>query len=74
MSYRVIKYFTDMQDNNHEYNVGDIYPREELKVFPSRIRELSTTENRRGEILIEEIEDEPKAEIKNKKAKKADEE
>lgn len=63
-----------MQDNNHEYNVGDIYPREELKVFPSRIRELSTTENRRGEILIEEIEDEPKAESKNKKAKKVDEE
>jgi hypothetical protein len=74
MSYRVIKYFTDMQDNNHEYNVGDIYPREELKVFPSRIRELSTTENRRGEILIKEVEDEPKAENKNKKAKKADEE
>ena len=24
--YRVIKYFTDLQDNNHEYNVGDIYP------------------------------------------------
>ena len=57
--YRVIKYFTDLQDNNHEYNVGDIYPRNKKKVSASRIKELSTDENRRGIPLIEKVE-EPK--------------
>lgn len=57
--YRVIKYFTDLQDNNHEYNVGDIYPHNKKKVSASRIKELSTDENRRGVPLIEKVE-EPK--------------
>ena len=57
--YRVIKYFTDLQDNNHEYNVGDIYPHNKKKVSASRIKELSTDENRRGIPLIEKVE-EPK--------------
>ena len=57
--YRVIKYFTELQDNNHEYNVGDIYPRNKKKVSASRIKELSTDENRRGIPLIEKVE-EPK--------------
>lgn len=57
--YRVIKYFTDLQDNNHEYNVGDIYPRNKKKVSASRIKELSTDKNRQGVPLIEKVE-EPK--------------
>ena len=57
--YRVIKYFTDLQDNNHEYNVGDIYPRAKKKVSVNRIKELSTDKNRRGVPLIEKAE-EPK--------------
>ena len=57
--YRVIKYFTDLQDDNHEYNVGDIYPHNKKKVSASRIKELSTDENRRGVPLIEKVE-EPK--------------
>lgn len=57
--YRVIKYFTDLQDNNHEYNVGDIYPHNKKKVPASRIKELSTDKNRRGIPLIEKVE-EPK--------------
>jgi hypothetical protein len=57
--YRVIKYFTDLQDNNYEYNVGDIYPHNKKKVFASRIKELSTDNNRRGVPLIEKVE-EPK--------------
>ena len=57
--YRVIKYFTDLQDNNHEYNVGDIYPHNKKKVSASRIKELSTDKTRRGVPLIEKVE-EPK--------------
>ena len=57
--YRVIKYFTDLQDNNHEYNVRDIYPHNKKKVSASRIKELATDKNRRGIPLIEKVE-EPK--------------
>ena len=57
--YRVIKYFTDLQDNNHEYNVGDVYPHNKKKVSAIRIKELSTSKNRRGIPLIEKVE-EPK--------------
>lgn len=59
--YRVIKYFTDLQDNNHEYNVGDIYPHNKKKVSASRIKELASDKNRRGIPLIEKVED-PKEE------------
>ena len=55
--YRVIKYFTDLQDNNHEYNVGDIYPHNKKKVSANRIKELSTDINRRGIPLIEKVEE-----------------
>ena len=54
--YRVIKCFTDLQDNNHEYNVGDIYPHNKKKVSAGRIKELSTDKNRRGVPLIEKAE------------------
>lgn len=68
--YKVIKSFTDLQDNNFLYKEGDTFPREGFDVLPSRIKELSTTANRRGEILIKEIEDEPKP--KKKTAKKVE--
>lgn len=55
--YRVIKYFTDLQDNNREYNVGDIYPHNNRKVSASRIKELSTNKNKRGVPLIEKVEE-----------------
>lgn len=55
--YRVIKYFTDLQDKNHEYNVGDIYPHNNRKVSANRIKELSTNKNRRGIPLIEKMEE-----------------
>lgn len=68
MAYKVIKHFTDMQDNNHAYNEGDTYPREGMSVLPSRIRELATNENRQGVALIAEIEEEkPKRKAKTDK-------
>lgn len=70
MMYKVIKYFTDLQDENRPYEVGDIYPREGFEVLPSRLKELSSSENRQGQPLIEKIDDEPKP--KRKTAKKAE--
>lgn len=64
--YKVIKYFTDMQDNDYPYNVGDTYPRKGFEVLPTRIKELASKNNRQGEPLIEEIETSPK----NKKSAK----
>ena len=73
--YKVIKHFTDMQDNNFAYNVGDEYPRKGMSVLPSRIRELATDKNRQGVPLIEEIiEVEEVPEKKTKSTKKADKE
>ncbi|PTE43376.1 Rho termination factor N-terminal domain-containing protein [Staphylococcus equorum] len=55
MKYKVIKYFTDLQDNNYEYNIGDVFPHEGLIVTDERLKELSTNENRQGVPLIELI-------------------
>lgn len=50
--YRVIKSFEDLQDDNHKYNVGDVYPYDGKEVRDSRINELSTSKNKRGIPLI----------------------
>jgi hypothetical protein len=57
--YRVIKFFTDLQDNRYAYNVGDEFPHEGIEVSPKRLEELSTGNNKRGIPLIEKIEEEP---------------
>lgn len=57
--FRVIKYFTDLQDNNFAYHEGDLFPREGLEVSNKRIKELSTSANRRKQPLIEAVEDIP---------------
>ncbi len=59
--YRVIKSFTDLQDNNYKYGVGDEYPRSDLTVSKKRLEELSTSKNRRG-IPVLEVIDEPEVE------------
>lgn len=53
--YKVIKYFVDLQDNNHPYNVGDIFPRKGMKVSDDRITELAGPNNKQGVPLIEKI-------------------
>lgn len=55
MTYEVIKYFTDLQDNDYEYNVGDIFLRKRLRVTDERLRELSTDKNRQRVPLIKPI-------------------
>ena len=73
--YKVIKHFTDLQDNNFAYQVGDEYPRKGMSVLPSRIKELASDKNRQGCPLIEEIPDVEEApEKKTKSTKKVDKE
>ena len=53
MSYKVIHYFTDLQDNNHPYQVGDKFPRQGAVVSEKRLQSLSSKENKLGKALIE---------------------
>lgn len=72
--YKVIKPFTDLQDSNYKYDIGDIYPRKGLNVLQSRINELASNKNLQKTPLIEEIPekvDEPK---KKKSVEKSDKE
>lgn len=54
--YRVIEGFTDLQDDNHAYSVGDTFPRDGMKVSADRLKELSSANNKRGKALIEPVE------------------
>ena len=57
--YKVISYFTDLQDFNHPYKVGDVFPRLGLKVSDKRLEELASNKNKQGKPLIKKVE-EPK--------------
>lgn len=54
--YKVIKFFTDLQDNEYPYNVGDIFPRSGVTVSAERIAELAGKANKQGVPLIRKIE------------------
>lgn len=64
--YKVIKYFTDMQDNNYAYYVGDTFPRNGVEVCAERIAELSSDKNLQSVPLIEEVAEKPKRTRKKK--------
>ncbi|PTK57454.1 Rho termination protein [Staphylococcus haemolyticus] len=57
MTYKVIEYFTDLQDNDYAYNADDPFPREGLTVSKERLTELSTENNRQNKPLIERVEE-----------------
>lgn len=57
--YKVIKYFTDLQDSNHAYEVGDEFPREGMDVSEDRIAELAGPDNKQGTPLIELVPEKP---------------
>ncbi len=59
MSYVVVKDFRDLKDENHIYKKGDKYPRKG-KGTKSRIEELSSTKNKRKEVLIKAVEQKKK--------------
>ena len=64
--YKVIKSFTDLQDNNYAYYVGDTFPHNGVEVCAERIAELASDKNRRGIPLIEEVAEKPKRTRKKK--------
>ena len=64
--YKVIKYFTDLQDNNYAYYVGDTFPHNGVEVGAERIAELASDKNLQGVPLIEEIVEKPRRTRKQK--------
>lgn len=58
--YKVLKFFYDLQDNDHAYYVGDVFPRNGLAVSEERLAELSGRNNKQGVPLIGKVEDAPK--------------
>lgn len=73
MMYTVVKFFTDLHDNNHPYSVGDTFPREGVEVTEERLAELAGSENKQGVPLIRPVEavEEPKKPAAKKKKKPA---
>lgn len=53
--YIVIKGFTDLQDDNHSYDLGRIYPYEKKDVSSERVEELISDKNKLKEPLIKEV-------------------
>jgi hypothetical protein len=70
--YKVISFFTDLQDFNHPYKVGDVFPRQGMNVSEERLKELAGSRNKQGKPLIEKIEEEivvePAEKVERKKA------
>ena len=60
--YKVIKFFSDLQDNKHPYHEGETFPREGVTVTEERLKELASKKNKRGVALIKEVKEEVKAE------------
>ncbi len=75
--YKVLKAFTDLQDNFHSYKVNDVYPRKGYEPSAERIAELSGSNNLQGKVLIQLVEEKPavpkKAAAKKATKKPADE-
>lgn len=55
--YRVIRFFTDAQDNKYAYREGDEYPRKGIIPSDERIRELMSGNNFQRVPLIELVKD-----------------
>lgn len=51
--YKVIKKFADLEDRNHIYNIGDVYPREGAEPSDERIEFLASSQNKLKTPVIE---------------------
>ena len=67
---KVLEFFTDLQDNNYAYHVGDTFPREGLDVSEERLNELASSDNKRGKPVIEVISEAAEAVTEEKPRKK----
>lgn len=64
--YEVIQYFTDLQDFNHPYKVGDTFPRSGMTVSDERLSELSGSQNKQHKPLIRLVTDTKETETESK--------
>lgn len=55
--YRVVSFFTDLQDDNYAYNVGDKFPRDGMVVSNERINELLSDQNKQHRQLIQFVDE-----------------
>lgn len=55
--YKVIEFFTDLQDFSHPYHPGDTFPRDGLNVSDKRLKELSSKDNIQKKALIKYVPD-----------------
>jgi hypothetical protein len=53
MSYKVISFFTDLQDLSYPYKPGDKFPRDGMTVSKERLAELASNSNKQGRPLIQ---------------------
>lgn len=53
--YKVIRYFTDLQDNDYPYYEGDTFPRDGMTVTKQRLEELASKNNKQKVPLIEKV-------------------
>lgn len=65
--YKVIKFFTDLQDDNFAYEEGDIFPRAGKEVTQERLDELSSPNNRQNTPLIVAVNKKPAGSKKSPK-------
>lgn len=67
MSYTVIRPFKDLNDpEQHDYSVGDVFPREGHEPTENFINGLLNGLNSAGSIFIEEVPDEKPKKTKDK--------
>lgn len=65
--YVAIKRFSDLTDDDHVYDTGDVYPRDGFEPSRERIVELATSKNKLETPLITYIEDEKQSVAGNDK-------
>ena len=62
MAYKVIENFADLKDGNHNYKVGDEYPRKGAILDKKRAELLASKRTKRGRpVIAEVVEEKPKA-------------
>ena len=69
--FKVLHFFTDLQDNGMPYRVGDVFPHPGISVSEKRLKELATVNNKQGKPLIELVRDVSEEESPKKRGRKA---
>lgn len=68
--YKAITLFADGVDGGYVYRTGDTYPRKGYTPTPERIKELLSSDNKRGIALIVEVKEDKPAPAKVEETEK----